>query len=550
MVLNPVFTEDLPSYPKHPMGVRPMSVCYRLVLDSVCRSNHHRLAVMALEHLQADGAEQWRNVFLKHRDAYLEGAKAPDEVFKDFKNHVLHVRDGDWGGAPQAAREWYSRTVRALRTKDWQHAAYAAGVMSHYVVDPVQPFHTHQTEEESAIHRAVEWSLSKAFPEMLLILTQDLGFPDVPTPDSADWLERMVRNGALISNKHYETLIDHYNFEVGRKRPVEGLDQEMKDVVAALMGYASVMLARILDKAIAEAQVEAPVVNLILDTAAIAVTVPSRAVSKQIDNLIEQKLVGDQYAEYRKTGKVRETLGDDDRAVRKLFAEEVLKVSLSNLDCAWPRETGTKAGKGAKPRLTKKIKAVKQPVEQAVELTETVEAAPAPVKAAAPAKVAAAKPAPAPKPQAAPAAPRVRLNHESDIVEAPSIGPKTAGRLSVIGVKTVGDLLSLAPEDAAHRIKASHINAGVIKDWQAQAVLACSIPDLSGTNAQILVGAGIYSIDDLAAIDVDSLVDAVELFATSNEGERLLRDSTPPSRDRLLGWIEAAVKICESRTAA
>jgi len=104
-------------------------------------------------------------------------ARSADEVFKDFKNHVLHVRDGDWGGAPQAAREWYRRTVRALQAKDWQHAVYSAGVMSHYVVDPIQPFHTHQTEAEGTIHRAVEWSLSKAFPEMLLILEQELGFP-------------------------------------------------------------------------------------------------------------------------------------------------------------------------------------------------------------------------------------------------------------------------------------------------------------------------------------------------------------------------------------
>lgn len=186
-----------------------MSVCYRLVLDSVCRSNHHRLAVLALEHMQGEDAAKWRDAFLKHRDAYLQGAKAPDEVFKDFKNHVLHVRDGDWGGAPQAAREWYRRTVRALQAKDWQHAVYSAGVMSHYVVDPIQPFHTHQTEAEGTIHRAVEWSLSKAFPEMLLILEQELGFPDLPVPTGEDWLERMVRNGAIVSNNHYETLIDH-----------------------------------------------------------------------------------------------------------------------------------------------------------------------------------------------------------------------------------------------------------------------------------------------------------------------------------------------------
>ncbi len=524
-----------------------MSVCYRLVLDSVCRSNHHRLAVLALEHLKDDNAEAWRNVFLKHRDAYLEGAKAPDAVFKDFKNHVLHVRDGDWGGAPAAAREWYRRTVRALQVQDWKHAAYCAGVMSHYVVDPVQPFHTHQTEEEGVIHRAVEWSLSKAFPEMLQILIQDMGFPDVPVPEGDDWLERMVKSGAIVSNKHYETLIDHYDFEVGVKRPVEGLDQEMKDVVAALLGYASTMLSRILDRAIAESKAEAPKVSLVLDTIGIVVNTPVRAIAKRIEAVAEMDLIAEQHQEFRKTGKVRETLGDDDRAVRKLFAEEVLKVSLSTLDCQWPRETGTKSGQGAEARTGHKAKSA---------MTPRVVTPKAARKVLEPVKVAAPKAAPVQKPVAPEpsvdmqAVPRIRLSREALVVDAPSIGPKTAGRLSVIGVKTVGDLLSLTPEEAAQRIKASHINAGIIKDWQAQALLACTVPDLNGTNAQILVGAGVYSIDDLATIDLDSLMDAIELFATSNEGERLLRDGQAPSRERVKGWIEAALLICENRSAA
>jgi hypothetical protein len=116
-----------------------MSLFYRLVMNSVCRSNHHRLAIAALTHLKGKDAETWRDLLLHHHQHYLEGAKAPDDVFKDFKNHVLHPRDGDWGGAPVAAREWYRRAVRALAQKDWKHAAYCAGVMSHYVVAPHRP---------------------------------------------------------------------------------------------------------------------------------------------------------------------------------------------------------------------------------------------------------------------------------------------------------------------------------------------------------------------------------------------------------------------------
>jgi predicted flap endonuclease-1-like 5' DNA nuclease len=528
-----------------------MSVCYRLVLDSVCRSNHHRLAILALQHLQGEGAEDWRKLFLKHRDEYLEGAKAPDEVFKDFKNHVLHVRDNNWGGAREAAREWYRRTVRAMKEQDWAHAAYCAGVMSHYVVDPLQPFHTGQTEEEGVIHRAVEWSFYKAFPELLSIIENDLGWPDVPVQSGDDWLEKMIRNGALIANTHYETVIDHYNFEIGRSRPAEGLDQELKDIIAALIAYASVMLSRVLDKAIEEAKAEAPQVNLVLDTVGVWATVPGRAIAKRAADVEERELIESQYTEYRRTGKVRETLSDDDRVVRRLHAEEVLKVSMASLDCAWPRETGTKTGEGAEPRLQGKLraprpqKAIPAPAEAALPAPK-----PEKVRKAKPEKLK-SEPVPAPAPQlAAEPRSRLQLTLEALIVDAPSIGPKTAGRLNIIGVKTVGDLLALSPDEAAAQIKQSHINARIIKDWQAQALLACTVPDLNGTSAQLLVGAGVMSVEDLATADLDTLTDAIAMFAASNEGERALRNQAAPDRTRIKLWIESALDICEKRTAA
>src|SRR5215475_6026404 len=200
-----------------------MSLLYAVVFASRCRSTHHRLAVDALRHLKSPDAQDWQDLLLSQHEMYLKGAKAPDDEFKDFKNHVLHVRDNNWGGAPDACEEWYRRTVNALAAKDWAQAAWSAGVMSHYYVDPIQPFHTHQTEEENVIHRAVEWSFNKSYMTFKQ-MNELAGYPEVELPGGANWVSQAVINGAQTSNPHYELIIEHYNLAKGVKDPPAGLD--------------------------------------------------------------------------------------------------------------------------------------------------------------------------------------------------------------------------------------------------------------------------------------------------------------------------------------
>jgi hypothetical protein len=256
-----------------------------------------------------------------------------------------------------------------------------------------------------------------------------------------------------------------------------------------------------------------------MDTLFATWAVPINSVANKLADGKDAALVKAMYAEFQKSGKVRATLPEDDKEVRALYAMEVLKTPISTLNAKWPREIGLAHGDG-EPEPAPKAKPKPAP-----------------------------KPAPAPKaeksaPQAAPvmATNDPRLHREDPIVDAPSIGAKTAARLEAVGLKTVADLLDAEPEHAAKSVKASHITPPVIRTWQAQAMLACAIPSLRGFDAQALVGAGIRELDQLAGQTPHGLQNAIAMFLKTNEGKQLARSSKPATPEAIAGWIEAAQK--------
>ncbi len=133
---------------------------------------------------------------------------------------------------------------------------------------------------------------------------------------------------------------------------------------------------------------------------------------------------------------------------------------------------------------------------------------------------------------------RYYLSMDDEIVRAPSIGPATAARLQPHGITHVKHLLAIDPERLSARLGARHLTTTRITAWKNQARLVCSIPWLRGTHAQLLVGAGYASIEKILSADRPVVCAAIMQFATTRDGQSILRNGQPPEMDRIMRWIE------------
>lgn len=528
------------------------STLFNVLFAWKCSSTHHKLALDALNHIRSDAAENWRNLCLKNIETYLDGSKAPDNKFKDFKNHVLHVRENHWGGAVAATQKWYDATVVALRARKWTDAIYAAGVLSHYYTDPIQPFHTGQCEAEGIVHRAAEWSIACAYRELTDILEADLGgWPEVVVPQGPDWLAKMVTAGADLANPHYEACIEHYDLKKGVKDPPTGLDQEMKDRIAKLIGHAVVGYARIMERAFIDAEAIPPATGITLLGVMAQVTIPVFWITKKLKDSRERAIVEATYKEFQATGKVIETLADDDATIRALHADEILNKSLSELDAEQPTSAGVAHGIGAPARSTP---AARKPATASVIAPPRPSPSQPSPEVRPPATKIDLPPTTAPIEKRGPHAlgasgAHCHLSVDMPIVKSPSIGAKTAAILERQGIRTVGDLLASDPDHLAKTLNDRHIDGYTILTWQMQADLCCSVVNLRGHDAQILTACGISHREELAAAEADVLLKKVNAFVDTPEGERILRGGQRPGLQEVTHWIAWARSEPQAKAA-
>lgn len=534
-----------------------MSLLIRIVSGACCRSTHHRLAVDSLRFVSC--GERWVNLFLRYHREFLLGAKAPDDEFKDFRNHVLHVAENEWGGALASARQWYRATVRSLIASDWPTAVYSAGVMSHYLTDPFMPFHTGQSESEGAVHRAAEWSICKSWDELIRIAEADCGgYPAVPAAAGDEWLEDLIRAGAKEAHQSYDLLIDHYDPVVGTKNPQAGMDNIAKQAIAPLLTRAVVSLARAIDQAVLEAGVEPPEIRMTVPTLVASVNMPGRWIMNRLadrNDRVELQAILD---EYIATGKVIEHLPADEKEVRQLHAREVLHLSIDELNKVPARKAGTKhSGSSSTPSKASDQVSDSVQASDSVPLSRVeqprVQQPPVQRELDSPIIVPVASAMPAPEMNQKKR--RHFLELASPVVDAPSIGPKTADRLAEVGIQSVSDFLQADAHSLAVLLAVNYINPKLIQDWQDQARLAVSIPGVRGHDVQLLVASQIRTVEQLVEQIPQKLLNRVLSVALSPAGQRILRDSQPPDLEEVEDWIAWArnarsISISQSSTDA
>ncbi|MEQ8825931.1 MAG: DUF4332 domain-containing protein [Filomicrobium sp.] len=532
-----------------------MTLAFQILRAAHASGTHHKLALDALQDLQGQAAQDWQRVFLKHCKLFLEGSKAPDKEFKDFKNHVLHPGDEYWGGAPEKVRNWYFHLVEALKTGNWSEAAYCAGILSHYYTDPVMPFHTGQSDAESAIHRATEWSINKSYDSLIKEATKRDAPIAPPAGTGENWLAKYACLAADTSHQHYEKLIAHYDITTGVVSPEKGLDPVARRIVGDMLVFARTGFACLLARAIKEADVAPPKVNLTAQSVIASLTIPARWVLNKIDDANIRKEVEAMFDELMTTGKVEKNLPEDDRAIRDLHAKEVLEPRRKARAKERDQRIANGHDKSSKKPLPKigtaaPATAAKPAITKAPEKTTELERSTPTTKKSETAETL----SPPPKPATEPAdrqlssyqprqpakGPRIYLAAEDDIEAAPSIGPKTATRLATVGLYKVSDLLAADPETVAAGLGENRITAPTVSRWQDESRLMMTIPGLRVTQSQLLVGAGYRYTEDIAEAKPEELSAAILAFAATTSGQRMLRNGDPPDIEKLKNWIDAA----------
>ena len=132
------------------------------------------------------------------------------------------------------------------------------------------------------------------------------------------------------------------------------------------------------------------------------------------------------------------------------------------------------------------------------------------------------------------------LTVDSPIDQAPSVDAIAAARLRGLSVTHITHLMQQDANRLADALGLANVDASTIRRWQNECRLVCRVPRLRGFDARVLVGCGVKDPAHLASIHPTDLLQRVEDFLATEEGQKVLLSGSSRELSRITSWIASA----------
>ena len=484
-----------------------------------CSSTHHYFALDALPLVQTPAGKRLVRVLLRHHRRYLLGATDPDIRFRDYQNHVIHVKNGYWGGAPRMAHKWYDRMQRYLRNNRFSDAAHAAGVLSHYFTDPFQPLHTQYSELEKVLHRPIEQSIYRGYSEIYQLWRSSRMTVIFQLSNRVSWLGESMLHGSQYANRKFGSLLDQYDLMSAIEDPRTGLCSEAKNSLAELFGLAITGWARVLERAAQEAECDrkkkVPFHLVLPSMLTSTCRAPFGLMQQYLDSRRQHKEILSMIDEYTTEGKL----------VHKIPAEIDIVHRVADIYQSEKEWRPTKLNCDTKVAVDWTDHACQSDRKSRVEDADS------------PQQIA-------------------ELSAIDSVFAAPFICPDAAQRMVEVGVKRLGDFLHDSPCELAERMKLDGITTQILTHWQSQVALMVKVKGLGEHAAMLLVAAGYTSAESIAVAQRKSIHRAVRK-AVADQGVEVfqhkgLDTQWYPRSSEINSWIalvSAHVEFAQHKSA-
>jgi len=484
-----------------------------------CNSTHHYFALDALPLVQTPAGERLVRVLLRHHRRYLLGATDPDTRFRDYQNHVIHVKNGYWGGAPRMAHKWYDRMQRYLRTNRFSDAAHAAGVLSHYFTDPFQPLHTEYSELEKVLHRPIEQSIYRGYSEIYQLWRSSQMKVIFQLSNRVSWLGESMLHGSQYANRKFGVLLDQYDLMSAVENPRTGLSSDARNSLAEIFGLAITGWARVLERAAQEAEHEREkkIPFHLVSPSMLTSTcrAPFGLLQQYLGSRREQKEIISMIDEYANEGKlVHQTPAEID------VVHRVADIYQSEKEWRLPQlnDDTTLAVKWIDRADHSEQKSRRKDANSSKEVNE--------------------------------------LLARDSVFAAPFICVDAAQRMVEVGVKRIDDFLHDSPRELAERMKLDGVTTQILTRWQSQVALMVKVKGLGEQASMLLVAAGYASAESIALAQRSSIHRAVRKVVADHEGKGLQPQGVSPElyprSSEINSWIALAsahVEFSQRRSA-